>query len=99
MIHSRTPVTLAEVQEIVGKLEEHDELKAYLKKFSKLKKDKSEKLKEDIRALDSIKIKEENIAKVSDFLPKTAEDVKKIFIDVNLTEEETNAILEITKKY
>jgi len=99
MIHSKTPVTLAEVQDIVGKLDEHQELKAYLKKFNKLKKDKSEKLKEELVALKNIKVKDEHLAKISDFLPTTAEDLKKIFVDVGLTEEETNAILEITKKY
>ncbi len=96
---SKQPVTLAEVKEIVDKLEEKEELKAYLKKFTKLKKEKSEKLKEEIRALNNPKIKEENIIKAVDFLPKDAEEINKIFTEVSLNEEEINAILNITKEY
>ncbi len=98
-ILNRTNVTLAEVQSIVKPLEEKQELKDYLKKFTKLKKEKADKLIEEIKALDNIKIKEENIVKIADFIPKDAEDLNKIFTEVSLTEEEINAILEITKKY
>ncbi|MBU0466199.1 MAG: hypothetical protein KJ718_02665 [Nanoarchaeota archaeon] len=99
MIHSKNPLTLAEVQDIVKPLEERQEIKAYLKKFTKLSKDKALKLKEEIKSLGNMKIKEEHIVKLIDFLPKDAEDVNKIFIDTSLTEEETNAILEIVNKY
>ncbi|MFH1425233.1 MAG: hypothetical protein ABIG28_00685 [archaeon] len=98
-IQSRKPVMLAEVKEIVDKVEEKPELKAYLKKFTKLKKEKVEVLKKEIEALNNLKIKEENIIKIVDFVPKDAEDVNKLFTEVSLTEEEINAILEITKKY
>ena len=81
------------------KLEEKQELQAYLKKFSKLKKDKALALKKDVSALDNPKIKEENIIKVVDFLPKDAEDVNKIFTEVSLNEEEINELLNITEKY
>ncbi|MFH1290695.1 MAG: hypothetical protein ABIH92_04785 [Nanoarchaeota archaeon] len=99
MIHNKTPLTLAEVQDIVKPLEERQEVKDYLKKFTKLSKDKALKLKEEIAALNNIRIKEEHLIKIVDFLPKDAEDVNKIFSDTGLTEEETNAILEITNKY
>ena len=36
MIHSKTPITLAETKEIVDKLEEKEEIKIYLKKFASL---------------------------------------------------------------
>jgi len=98
-ILNKTPVSLAEVKDIVDKLEEKEELKAYLKKFAKLKKEKAEKLKEEIRALNNPKIKEENVIKIVDFIPKDAEEIGKIFSEVNLNEEEINAILNITKNY
>lgn len=99
MIHDRTPITLVETKEIIDKLEEHDELKKYLKKFTKLKKAEADKLKSELNSLNNIKLKEEYVVKVVDFLPKTSEAVRKIFIDVSLTEEETNAIIDIVKEY
>jgi len=99
MILERKPVTMAEVREIVGKVEGQEELKIYLKKFTKLKKDKANALMDEIKGLDNIKIREEHIVKVADFMPQDAEDVGKIFSDAGLTEEEINAILDIVKKY
>ena len=99
MILEKKPVTMIDVKEIVKNLDEKQELKVYLKRFSKITKDKSEKLREEIQGLNNLKVKEEDIVKLIDFLPKDKEDVNKIFSDTNLTEEETNAILEIVKKY
>ncbi len=99
MILEKIPVTMAEVKEVVVKLEERQALKDYMKKFTKLSKDKAEKLIEEVKALKNLKIKEENLVKLADFLPRDAEDLNKVFTEVNLNEEEINAILEITKKY
>jgi len=99
MIISKKSVTLAEVKEIVKDAEDKQPLQDYLKTFTKLTKDKSEKLKSDLLALNNLKIKEEEIIKIVDFLPKDKEDVNKIFINISLTDDETNAILEITSKY
>lgn len=98
-ILNKTPVTLAEVKEIVDKLEEKEELKIYLKKFTLLKKEKIESIKKDVEALNNPKIKEENIIKIIDFLPKDAEDVNKILTEVSLSEEEINAIIAIIQKH
>ena len=99
MIHSKTPVTMSEVKEIVDKLDEKEELKTYLKAFTKLSKKESEKLKEEIQNMKNMKIKDEHVVKVADFMPANQEEVRKIFIDTSLTDEETNAIVEIVKKY
>ena len=98
-ILNKTPITLAETKDIVDKLEGKEELKEYLKKFTPLKKDKALDLKKNISDLNNPKIKEENVVKIVDFLPKDAEDINKILIDVSLSEEEINAITEITKRY
>ena len=98
-ILEKTPMTLAEVKEIVKDLEEKQPLKDYLKKFAKLSKEKATKLKEELVKLNNIKIKEENIVKIVDFLPKDAEDLNKIFTEVTLSEAEINEILEVVKKY
>ena len=99
MIHAKQAVTMAEVKEIVDKMEGKEELKLYLKTFTKLSKKDADKVVEDIKALNNMRIKDEDAAKVADFLPKTLEDVRKIFIETSLTDEEANAILNVVVKY
>lgn len=93
------PVHLADVKELAGEVEEKKNLKDYLKKFGKLTKKKADELADEIRSLNNLKIKEEDIMKIVDFLPKNSEDLNKIFKDVSLDEKEANDLLEIVKKY
>jgi len=99
MILEKTPITFADVQERVKSLEEKQELKEYLKKFTKLKKDKADALMSDLRDLKNVKISDTHAVKVADFLPIEPEEVNKLFIDVTLSEEEVNKIIEVVKKY
>lgn len=99
IILNRTPVTLGEAKSLVNDLDENKNLSDYFKKFSKVSKEDCLKLVEEIKSLNNLKVREENIIKIADFLPETSEDVNKIFNDVSLTEEEINAILAIVKKY
>ena len=99
MILEMTALNLAEVKELAGDLEEKRELKSYLKKFSKLSKTDAKKLSEEIKGIGNLKVKNEDIVKIVDFLPKQTEDLNKIFSDVSLDEKETNEILEIVKRY
>jgi DNA-directed RNA polymerase subunit F len=99
MILNRKPLSLAEVKSYVKEAEENKPMTDYLKAFGKLSKDKALSLAEEIRALGNVKINDENIVKLADFLPQSPEELAKIFTEVSLSEEETNAILEIIKKY
>ena len=63
MILEKTPLTLTEVKEYIKDAEETKVTLDYLKKFSKLNKEKSKNLNEEIEKLGNIKIKEENIVK------------------------------------
>ena len=99
MILEKTPITFAEVVWHIKDKEENKPILEYLKKFSKLSKEDAAKMKSDISALNNPKIKEENIIKIIDFLPKSAEELNRILTEVSLSEEESNAILEIVKKY
>ena len=99
MIISRKPLALGEVAALVPKAEEKRPIDNYLKSFVTLSKGDALKLMEEVRALNNPKLKEENIVKIADFLPKDQEDVNKILIEAGLNEAEANAILEITKKY
>ncbi len=93
-----TPVSMASVKDICN-LDEKKNLSDYLKRFLKLKKADSEKLQHEINALNNVKIKDEHIVKISDFLPRDKDELNKIFNDVSLDEKEINDILEIVKKY
>ena len=99
MILEKTPITLAEVKDRVKGLDERQVLKDYLKRFTKLTKAKTEELVKEVQGLNSIKLKEESVVKIADFLPTAPEELNKILTEVSLTEEETNAILTITGKY
>ena len=93
------PLTLAEVNSLVGDLEERKELKDYIRKFGNLSKEDSLKLIGELRELDNLKVKEENIVKIVDFVPKNSEELNKIFTDVSLDEEENKKILKIIEGY
>ncbi len=93
------PLSLAEVNELIGDIDERKDLKDYIKRFGNLSKEDSVKLSEEVRGLDNMKVKEEHVVKIADFVPKTAEELNKIFTDVSLDEEECNKILEIVKDY
>ena len=90
---------MTEVALNLKNVDENKPIHNYIKKFKSLDKQKSEKLVESVRALNNPKIKEEDIVKVADFLPRDSEDVNKIFTEVSLNEEEINSILQIVKEY
>ncbi len=92
------PVHLAEVKELTKDLEEKN-LTLYLKKFGNLDLKKSNELAEEIIKLDNMKIKDDDVVKIVDFLPRNIEELNKIFKDLSLDEKEANDVLEIVKKY
>ncbi len=102
MIKDKKPITLAEARELL-KSSEGEKSKAsadFIKKFTKLSAAEAEKLKKEIMALDIVKLKEEDIVKIVDFMPEDAEDIRKIFYgyDISLEQDEITKILETLKK-
>lgn len=97
MILNKKPLSLADVKLYLKDVEGNEELIKYIKKFGKISKDKSDKIKEKIVALNNPKIREIGVVKVIDFLPGDQEDVNKIFVDANLNEEEASALIEVVK--
>ena len=100
MILDRQPLNLNEVQEILKDIpdnEKKEQMEIYLKKFLKTKPTQAKKIKQDLEALDLLKLKNEHVVKIIDLLPADASDLNKIFTDVSLSEDETNKILEIIK--
>jgi DNA-directed RNA polymerase subunit F len=100
MIKNNNALSMIEVIEYIKKDKEiNTELIGFIKKFLNLNLKKSKELKEEIENLNLMKIKKEDIVKIIDLMPESAEDLNKIFVDVNLDEDETKKILDTIRKF
>lgn len=102
MIKNIQPLNMSEVKGILGDLEDSEkktQLDGFIKKFSKISKEKAEKLKKELTDLGLLKVKQEHIVKIIDIMPEEPSDLNKIFVDISLDEDETNKILEVIKKH
>lgn len=101
MIKKSEPLSLAEVKELVKKMPESpilEKINTYIKKFVKINEREAEKLKKELQE-SFPNLASKDIVKIIDILPPDAEDVRKIFADTSLDENEIKKILEIVKKY
>jgi len=96
MIRENNPLSMAESLEYV---KENTEVVGFIKKFSNLSAKEAKEIRKEIESLNLLKIKLEHVSKIIDLIPEDKEDLNKIFTDVTLDEDESNKILEITKKY
>lgn len=99
MIKESRPISMAEVVSLVGDSEKAEEIKKFMKNFDVLEFDKAKELESEIKALDLIKLKDEYIIKIVDFVPTDATELNKVIVEVSLDADEVNKILEVTKKY
>jgi DNA-directed RNA polymerase subunit F len=98
------PITLTEAREILMKRKSEGELKSgqkicleYLNKMPKLQKNKVEKLKEELGALNLLK--PNKIVELINIMPTTKEEVSLILEKENLKKEEIEKIVEIISNY
>lgn len=99
MILSAKPLTLADVKDYAKEVDESKPTHAFLKAFAKLDSKDANKLLADLQSLNNPKLRESQLVKIVDFLPKDTEEVNKIVAEASLTEEEANAIVEKIKQY
>ena len=99
MINEERPITMAEVVALAGDSEKAEEIKKFVKKFNKMDIKKAREMVAEIRALDLIKLKDEHIVKIVDFVPKSVSELNKVIIEVSLDSDEVAKILEVTGKY
>ncbi len=100
MIKNNEPLSMAEASAYVEKNSDSDtDLIGFFKKFTKLKPEQAVKLKKEIQELDFVKINSRHLSKIIDLMPEDKEELIKIFVDIELNEDETNKILNIIKKY
>jgi DNA-directed RNA polymerase subunit F len=101
MIKERIPMTMYETKELIEKLKETDKIKElaiFIKKFEKTDAKTAKKLKEELEALDIIKLKTADIIKIVDIMPENIVELNKIVSEAGLDSDETNKILETVKK-
>lgn len=99
MIKDQKPLTYSEVLELAGDGEKAKKIKEFIKSFYKVKSADAKKLAEELNGLDLLKLKEESIVNIVNFLPQDAADLIKILPDVSLDQEEITKILDVVKKY
>ena len=90
---------MAEVVSLAGDSDKAEEIKKFIKQFNKMDVKKAIEMKEELKALDLIKLKDEHIVKIVDFVPKNASELNKVIIEVSLDSDEVAKILEVTGKY
>jgi len=100
MIRSSESLSLAEAQEFIKNSEEtSNEIREFVNNFKKLSVKDAKELRKELNGLNLIKIKPSHISKVIDLLPENKDELNKIFVDVNLEEDEINKILDTIKKF
>lgn len=99
MIKEQQALTMAEVANLAGDNEKEAKLKTFIAQFVKLDVKKAKEMLAELKALDSIKLKEEHLVKIVDFMPEDAADLIKVLPGVSLNQDEVTKILDIIKKY
>ncbi len=99
MIKESRPVSMSEIINLISDSEKVENVKKFIKDFGVLDIEDAKKLSDEIRTLDIIKLKEEHIIKIVDFLPTDSIELNKVILKTSLDQDEINKILEITKKY
>ena len=102
-----TPITIAEAKEVMKKVSvkeqtfEQKHAKENAKKMSKLSAKEAESMKKELAALNMRKLKDDNIIKIIDIMPKTPEEIGVVLLGSKtlFNKDETESILEIVKKY
>ena len=98
-VKEEKPISMAEVAALAGEGEKADAIKKFISGFVKMSVEKALEMKEELKALDLIKLKEMHLVKIIDFIPTDAIELNKILFDVSLDQDEVNKILDVTKKY
>jgi len=103
------PLSLAEVKDILHDVEKRDkELnflsnkgKEYLDAFVAIDTKKGAELKKKLLALDLTRLKEEHIAKIIDFMPKDANDLKIVLqaYPLSMPKKDQDAIVATVKEF
>ncbi len=104
-VNKETFIPITKVKDILKKVKDktYEQKMAYehVKKFSKISSDKAEELIKELLELEMRKLKEHQVVKIVDLMPKSLEDLKVILhkSQIPFKKDELEKILEIVKKY
>lgn len=98
-IKEEKPLTMAEVAELVKNSESSKGIREFIKKFDIIKIEDAIKMKEEVKNLNLIKLKDAHIVKIVDFMPIDISEINKILPETSLDGEEMEKILNVVKKY
>lgn len=90
---------MAEVAGLAGDSDKEIAFKTFIKKFVSIDAERAGQMKKEIEDLKLLKLKQEHIVKIVDFMPEDAVDLNKVLQDASLDQDEINKITEIIKKY
>lgn len=97
MIRKSEPLSIAEVKEYLGK--EQEKTKIFIEKFVKIKPSQAKDFRKKLEEIELIKMNSRQISKIIDLMPKSPEEINKIFMDISLDEDETKKILDVVKQF
>ena len=108
LVIEEKPVSLVEAKEILSDIEKRDKelnylsnrTKEYLDAFVVLSKEKKDILKKKLQDLNLIRLKDEHMIKIIDFLPKTTSELKSILqaYPLSLAKNDQEEILRVVKE-
>jgi DNA-directed RNA polymerase subunit F len=102
-------VSLGDVKEILDKIEKRDKelnylsnkTKEYLENFVTLSKSKRTELEKKLQDLGLVRLKEEYIAKICDFLPKTVDELKVVLqaYPLSMPKKDQEEVVKVVKAF
>ena len=100
MIKNSFPLSMAESLEYLGSEKDSEKnAQEFIKKFVNIKVKEAKELRKRLEELKLLKMNDEKVCKLIDFLPEKVEEVNKIFIDTDLDENEAKKILDTIKEF
>ena len=99
VIREEKPLSISEVNELLGEGEKAEKMKEFIKDLKILKLEDAKKLKDELKAMEILKLKDSHIVKIVDFVPKDASELNKVLSDLALDKEEVDKILNVTQNY
>jgi len=100
MIKQNNSLSIVEALEYTdSKNESEAKIKKFMNEFKKLKIDDAKKLREKLKVMELLKMKDSHISKIIDLIPEDKENLNKIFTDVSLDEDESKQILDAIEEF
>ena len=100
MIKENNSLSIVEALEYTdSKNESEVKIKKFMGNFKKLDIKEAKNLREKIKGMELLKVRDSHISKIIDLVPENKEDLNKIFTEVGLDEDESKQILDAIEEF